>query len=637
MFMAHVFSKMVVRLSMLLYLLCYCPMGFAQKSAAFYKDTAAVKTMLAQARVHPIPDSAIVLYRKVAQKCREAGYDRNAVYALICLTHLHLTLGDYASLHKCVQQALAYNPTVVEKLSLYGNSGAAYMATGDMDMATREFHKVLHEYENLQTADTCNAAIIYSNLAQICNNTGQYDQMEYYLRKGESIARNSNFDYGLVLVLTLKASSLKSKISSDSVRAILFEVLELAKNSQMNDHLAMVSAEIGTTYVDSKQSAQAIKYFRDAIEQSRGRNVFYFLESSRRLAQALRATGAYDEAERTLRMVVNTAKQSQTKDVELRARRELLHVYKDQKKYELALAGIDSLLLLSDSVGTLEKTKAVNMMEVKYKTAEKDKQILQQKEMLNRKNLLLVAVIGCILVVSVLSLAYYNKAVGRQRLQAEQLKSLGNENKIAVLKAAVQGEDKERTRIARDLHDGIGGMLSAAIMRFSTLHHDNKMIKDIPAYRESMDMLKEIGDEIRKTAHNLMPEVLLKQSLEEAIHAYCNNIRPDASLQINFQCYGDFVNLTDYYKINVYRMVQELLKNMVHHAAATTALVQLTATDQTLTITVEDNGVGYDMTRPATGLGLVNLQTRVSSLDGTIAVKSVPGGGTSVFIELPFL
>ena len=148
-----------------------------------------------------------------------------------------------------------------------------------------------------------------------------------------------------------------------------------------------------------------------------------------------------------------------------------------------------------------------------------------------------------------------------------------------------------------------------------------------------MDILGEMGDEIRKTAHNLMPEVLLKQSLPDAVRAYCNNVRDGALFQLDFQSYGAFDDLTEDFKLNIYRIIQELLKNITQHAQASHVLVELVANENVLTVTVEDDGKGFNTGEIKNGIGLHNLRTRVNSMDGHFTLESEQGKGTSVFIE----
>ena len=108
---------------------------------------------------------------------------------------------------------------------------------------------------------------------------------------------------------------------------------------------------------------------------------------------------------------------------------------------------------------------------------------------------------------------------------------------------------------------------------------------------------------------------------------------PSGPLQIDFQCYGSFDTITQDFKLNIYRIIQELVKNITQHSRASHALVQMQMHEQLLTITVEDNGIGFDAGTVKNGLGLHNLQTRIRSLDGHYTFESEAGKGTSVYIE----
>jgi signal transduction histidine kinase len=250
-----------------------------------------------------------------------------------------------------------------------------------------------------------------------------------------------------------------------------------------------------------------------------------------------------------------------------------------------------------------------------------------------RKNIWMLSVSAGLVVLLLAGIGIYRTSMHRQRMQAQQIRSLQQENKIGILKAAAQAEDNERSRLARELHDGIGGMLSASIMRFSTLANGNGAVAAQPAYHEAMHLLEGMGDEIRKTAHNLMPDILLQQDLPDALRTYCNTVQEGGSMQVNFQAYGVFTELPPDFRLNVYRIVQELLRNAARHAHASRVLEQLMNSAAAFTITVEDNGVGFDPAQGSAGLGLHNLRTRVESLDGQLTIDSAPGKGTSVFIE----
>lgn len=142
---------------------------------------------------------------------------------------------------------------------------------------------------------------------------------------------------------------------------------------------------------------------------------------------------------------------------------------------------------------------------------------------------------------------------------------------------------------------------------------------------------------MRRVAHNLMPEALVKFGLDTALKDFCNDINQSGSLNINYQSIGLADAAIDQATaITVYRIVQELINNTIKHAAANNAIVQVSKTDQVLSITVEDDGKGFNTSilNAARGIGWSNIQNRVELLKGKLDVNSTPGNGTSVHIEI---
>ncbi len=157
------------------------------------------------------------------------------------------------------------------------------------------------------------------------------------------------------------------------------------------------------------------------------------------------------------------------------------------------------------------------------------------------------------------------------------------------------------------------------------------------AFERSMDMLDSSIQEMRRVAHNMMPESLVKFGLDTALKDFCNEINKSGALEISYQSIGvanEIIEPTT--AITVYRIVQELINNTMKHAAAKTAIVQVTKSDTHLSVTVEDDGNGFDTTilNQAKGIGWSNIQNRVEFLKGTIDVQSEKGKGTSVHIEM---
>jgi signal transduction histidine kinase len=214
---------------------------------------------------------------------------------------------------------------------------------------------------------------------------------------------------------------------------------------------------------------------------------------------------------------------------------------------------------------------------------------------------------------------------------------LEKERQLTTVQAVLKGEEQERSRLAKDLHDGLGGMLSGIKFSFQTMKGNLIMTpQNQQTFERSMDMLDSSIKEMRRVAHNMMPESLVRFGLETALKDYCNDINSSGALQISYQSIG----LEDYdfeqtMAITIYRIIQELINNILKHASAKTAIVQVTKSDSLLAITVEDDGKGFDpgIFDQSKGMGWINIRNRVDFLKGKLDVNSQADNGTSVQIE----
>ncbi len=207
----------------------------------------------------------------------------------------------------------------------------------------------------------------------------------------------------------------------------------------------------------------------------------------------------------------------------------------------------------------------------------------------------------------------------------------------------IKGEEKERTRMAREIHDGIMVQFSTIKMKMKSVPESYKNL-DCTAYlctdyyRQLVDQMEDATRDLRSTAHNLMPDMLLQGGLEDAVLYFCNSIKRDTSLEIEFQKHGVLPPLDKEYELSVYRIIQELLQNAIKHANASYILVQLAIlSDNLLTLTIEDNGKGFDTTKDIKGMGLVSIKNRLRVMNGFIDINSREGHGTSIHIEFDHL
>ncbi|MBL7725121.1 MAG: sensor histidine kinase [Chitinophagaceae bacterium] len=282
--------------------------------------------------------------------------------------------------------------------------------------------------------------------------------------------------------------------------------------------------------------------------------------------------------------------------------------------------------------------KSTADLEKKYETEKKDNQIKLQKAEIKRKSTLNYILIGGAVALLMVSFLSYRNYRQKQKLQQQRIYELETEKKLAATEAVLKGEEQERTRLAKDLHDGLGGMLSGIKYSFQTMKGNLIMTpENQQAFERSMDMLDSSIREMRRVAHNMMPEALVKFGLDTALKDFCNDINQSGALNVSYQSIGmEAIVIEQTTAITVYRIVQELINNTMKHAAAKNAIVQVSRTNGILSVTVEDDGKGFDtaVLNQVKGIGWDNIKNRVEFLKGTLDVDSQPGKGTSVHIEL---
>ncbi|MBL7738108.1 MAG: sensor histidine kinase [Chitinophagaceae bacterium] len=294
---------------------------------------------------------------------------------------------------------------------------------------------------------------------------------------------------------------------------------------------------------------------------------------------------------------------------------------------------------LTDTVLNSERTNQFSELEAKYQSEKKDSQIKLQQAEIQRKNTFNYILIGGAATLFIISLLSYRTYRQRQKLQKQRIAELETEKQLAATEAVLKGEEQERTRLAKDLHDGLGGMLSGIKYSLNTMKGNLVMTpENAQAFERSIDMLDSSIKEMRRVAHNMMPEALVKFGLDTALRDFCNDINQSGALKVSYQSIGlENAVVEQTTAITIYRIVQELLNNTIKHAAATQAIVQVSKADGLLSVTVEDDGRGFDtgILSRAKGIGWSNIQNRVEFLKGKLDVNSHKEKGTSVLIELP--
>ncbi|MCF2494132.1 ATP-binding protein [Dyadobacter chenhuakuii] len=299
-----------------------------------------------------------------------------------------------------------------------------------------------------------------------------------------------------------------------------------------------------------------------------------------------------------------------------------------------------------------ERTKAeIADLEAKYKSVEKEKKIndLQAKNeraTLTIKNnrllsWLLAVVCLFLLVVTVLVLLFYrnNKRLWAQQQQLHELElqKIKQDHRISMLSAMLDGQERERTRLARDLHDGLGGLLSSIKIELSQLS-DKQHVPMKVGIHKTLSHLDEAVNELRRIARSLMPEILMKYGLAEATKEFCKNLK-ETGANLVCQVFNYKDSMPREKQIVIYRIIQELVNNALKHAQASQILVIIQQSGDTLFVTVEDDGKSFDINKTNTkaGSGLSNIKARADFLNARFEIQSAPQKGTTVTVECDML
>jgi signal transduction histidine kinase len=199
--------------------------------------------------------------------------------------------------------------------------------------------------------------------------------------------------------------------------------------------------------------------------------------------------------------------------------------------------------------------------------------------------------------------------------------------------------EQERIRMARELHDGLGSMLSGIKHSFSAIKNNLTLNNEQEGqFDYTIDKLDNSIKDLRAVSHTMFSAELLEQGLEAAIKNYCNAVTVTSKIKISFESiFQQPAGLSGEQAFHIFRVVQELVQNVIKHSNATEAIVQLSYDNKILAVTVEDNGIGFTVAslQGKTGIGLKNVESRIKMLHGKTDIQSTPGTGTSVFIEVP--
>lgn len=538
-------------------------------------------------------------------------------------------------------------------LKSLNNIGNAFMYNSEYNKALTVFFETLKGSEKINNNKL--SGQILNNIGLVYESLEDYDNALSYGKKAlaKKIIVNDSLSiansYGNI------GNVFSFKGMADS--AIFYQRQSYHINLLIHNNPGMSNAmgNIGNAYMQINNLDSAIAYLKEAITLSEKlgneENNANFLNH---LAKCYLKKNDMVNAKKYILLSNKYVNQITDKEFLQDNYRLMYEYYKKTGDTRQAFDYLQKLTAINDSVFTQKINIQNEKLAIDYEYKQKnlqDRLIFQsqvndaeKKITANRTRLIMLLLL--LLLAASLAIIWYSRskllkkqnliALQNASLQEQKIKELENEKQLLASQAVMKGQEEERSRLAKDLHDGLGGLLTG--VKHSIINmKDNFSISSANAnsFEKSLNMIDTAMRELRRVAQNMMPEALAKFGLAEALKDYCASSCTDA-VKIIFQLYGDNeVHIKSDDEIIIYRIIQELVNNAIKHAEATQIMVQLVKGSDWVTISVEDNGKGFDVNsmNKTTGSGWSNIKSRVNYLKGNIDVKS-QSVGTSVNIEI---
>jgi two-component system, NarL family, sensor kinase len=532
---------------------------------------------------------------------------------------------------------------------VYSNLGNAYRYKKDRIHSLENFQRAIDLLEKKN--DSLRLPAVYQNVSIFLSENNDYRESIVYSNKAYLMASAQGDDYTACNALISMSDAWSDLGNPDKQFDLLQKALPLAKKTGDLEESGTIYNNMGSFFIIKKNYPEALKQYRLSYEfAAQMANHFHICEACTRMAEIYQKIGKQDSA-------LKYAKKAEDFAREIGSRSDLKEIYLTRAEIEKSLGHaneaygyLSKALQLGDSLYTTAASEKIAEMEARYESEKKQQQIIalekdRQISLLSLKqkaifNWLMAGLALTLLVVSFL--IYLNlrrsRMLARQteKMQQQRIVELEKDHELLVVTSLLKGQEEERGRMARDLHDGLGGLLSG--VKFS-MHHmkDNLIVtsENMAVFERSLDLIDTSIAELRRIAHNMMPEGLVSYGLDEALKQYCSSINTNGMLRVTYQSVGLSNRMADAVEITAYRIIQELVNNVLKHATATECTVQVIRDEGRLNIVVEDNGRGFDMNSldEKKGAGWVNIHARVDYLKGQLELNSEPGKGTQVNIE----
>ena len=519
---------------------------------------------------------------------------------------------------------------------IYGSIANVHSIQRKTNEAFEYYFMALKLFEQYQIS--YEIANIFGNIGVTYYDIHNYEQAELYLQKKEKICRDNGYETNLANALTGLSIVYQFKKDYTNARMAAEEAIRILEKYNTNPaDLLVCHMCLSEVYLHGYgNDVKAMEYAAIALKEAEEMKIP--LEICRVLMQQ---SYIY-----LFRKNYAAAEKSALQALQI----DSIHLATNQDLYEcivkanIGLGNTDKAYAYFDrfkqsqiAYANENFQKQLTEMEVKYETGKKELRITTLED-ISRRRLWLLLSGGVIFLLGLATLFLLWRwtvqkkrfAEKQQQLADRQIKQLEQEKQLVATQAILDGEVQERTRLARDLHDGLGSILAAAKYNFADIKKTSEQKPaDMERFDRAMCLLDDSMREMRHIAHHLMPESLSRFGLKQSISDFCDNIPC-----VNFSYYGDDNRLDPKQEVMIYHITHELVNNALKHAKALHILVQIVRDVDHIFLTIQDDGCGFETNRQTEGMGLKNIHNRIIAYNGNVDIHSVVGEGTEVNVKL---
>ncbi len=484
---------------------------------------------------------------------------------------------------------------------LYEDMCILYLKLKKYKVADEVIKKAI-EYST-ETRSTDKLATAINNRGLVFSDQGMSDSAIACFKQSYSLYVQIKDITGQAYSLDYLSSALADRGNYDDALKIILQSKKLREGLGDKTGETVCAENIGEVYLKMNKPAAAAQYFLEAIQR----------------AHAIKFT-----------------------DIEAYAYNMLAQAYEVQGKFADAYQAQKKYVAMNQQLQDEKRIKTIEELEAHYQTNKKQEQIKLlneqstiQKLQISKRNITISIIAIVFVLAMVIAYQQYSRYKTKQetRLHAEIL----NQQNIAA-RGIIDAEERERKRIAGELHDGVGQLFTTVKMNLEILveRYINKQPDANILAEKTIALVDESCTEVRSIAHQMMPNALIKSGLVTALRDFINKI-PAEKLKISMETKGIERGLETTTETVLYRVIQESVNNVIKHAQATQLDILLLCDEKEITVSIEDNGKGFKMNDKTkfTGIGIKNMINRVEYLKGTVDISSAPGKGTLVAIYIP--